>query len=78
MASASFGGKKWRRELDAVFMVGIRIPNGLLTPHRRGNWRNFGRIWRSLADITVRQNIQLHWVTIENIPDLLERLHELD
>src|SRR5207244_1630206 len=26
------------------------------------------------ADITVRQNIQLHWVTIEDRPDLLETL----
>ncbi len=29
---------------------------------------------RDTADITVRQNIQLHWVTIEDLPDVLELL----
>ncbi len=29
---------------------------------------------RGVADITVRQNIQLHWVKIEDLPDLLEQL----
>ncbi|MGC2324535.1 MAG: hypothetical protein WA463_18015, partial [Terriglobales bacterium] len=29
---------------------------------------------RGVADITVRQNIQLHWVQIEALPELLERL----
>jgi sulfite reductase (ferredoxin) len=29
---------------------------------------------RGVADITVRQNIQLHWVTIEALPDILDRL----
>ena len=29
---------------------------------------------RGLVDITVRQNIQLHWLRIEDLPDLLEQL----
>ena len=29
---------------------------------------------RGIADLTVRQNIQLHWVTIEALPELLEAL----
>jgi sulfite reductase (ferredoxin) len=29
---------------------------------------------RSVADITVRQNIQLHWLTIESIPEIMEAL----
>ena len=30
-----------------------------------------------LADITVRQNIQLHWVRIESLADILDRLREV-
>ena len=29
---------------------------------------------RGIADITVRQNIQLHWVTVESLPELIEAL----
>jgi sulfite reductase (ferredoxin) len=32
---------------------------------------------RGVADITVRQNIQLHWVTIESLPEILDRLHSV-
>jgi len=32
------------------------------------------RYAHGIADITVRQNIQLHWITIEALPDLLEAL----
>ena len=32
------------------------------------------RYARSIADLTVRQNIQLHWITIESLPEVLEEL----
>ena len=57
------------------FMVRIRIPNGAMTSkqlrtiaeltHKHAN---------GIADITVRQNIQLHWVTIEALPEVLDGL----
>ena len=54
------------------FMVRIRIPNGLLVSHQlRTLAEQAGRHARGVADITVRQNFQLHWVRIEDIPDLL-------
>ena len=57
------------------FMVRIRIPNGLLLSHQL---RTIGdltqRYARGIADITVRQNIQLHWVTIEALPQVMESL----
>ncbi len=30
-----------------------------------------------MADLTVRQNIQLHWVRVESLPDLFERLQSV-
>ena len=29
---------------------------------------------RNVADITVRQNIQLHWLTIESLPEIVDAL----
>jgi len=57
------------------FMVRIRIPNGLLTSQQlraiAGLSQNYAR---GIADLTVRQNIQLHWVSIESLPEVLEGL----
>ena len=57
------------------FMVRIRIPNGLLRSEQLRTIANLtARYANGIADITVRQNIQLHWVTIEALPDLLQDL----
>jgi sulfite reductase (ferredoxin) len=57
------------------FMVRIRIPNGLLRSQQLRIIADLTeRYARGIADLTVRQNIQLHWVTIEDLPDLLEEL----
>jgi sulfite reductase (ferredoxin) len=57
------------------FMVRIRIPNGLLSSRQLRMVADLTqRYARGIADITVRQNIQLHWVTIEDLPDLLDAL----
>ena len=57
------------------FMVRIRIPNGIMTS---GQLRAIADLTRrhanGIADLTVRQNIQLHWVTIEALPEVLEGL----
>ena len=56
------------------FMVRIRIPNGLLSSEQLRTIAELTRRdARGIADITVRQNIQLHWVTIEALPELLVR-----
>ncbi|MDE3136661.1 MAG: nitrite/sulfite reductase [Acidobacteriota bacterium] len=65
------------REGRAVprFMVRIRIPNGLLFSHQLRTVAELaGRFAHGQADITVRQNIQFHWIEIEALPELLESL----
>jgi sulfite reductase (ferredoxin) len=61
------------------FMLRIRIPNGLL---RSEQLRTIARLTRQYArgtaDITVRQNIQLHWITIADLPAVLEELWRVD
>jgi sulfite reductase (ferredoxin) len=57
------------------FMLRIRIPNGLLRSDQlRTIARLTRRFARGTADLTVRQNIQLHWVTIEDLPEVLDEL----
>jgi sulfite reductase (ferredoxin) len=72
------GGKNGEGNATQYFMVRIRIPNGLLTSEQARELAAISEDYgRGVADITVRQNIQLHWVTIENIPDLIERLQRI-
>ncbi|HEX8186267.1 MAG TPA: nitrite/sulfite reductase, partial [Blastocatellia bacterium] len=61
---------------DGFFMVRIRIPGGELTPIQLRTIAELSNAHgRGLADITVRQNIQLHWVRVEDLPDILDRLN---
>ncbi len=63
---------------DGYFMVRIRIPGGDLTPAQLREIANLADEYgRGLADVTVRQNIQLHWVRIESLPDIVERLQAI-
>jgi sulfite reductase (ferredoxin) len=69
------GGKNGEGKALPFFMVRIRIPNGLLTSNQTRAIAGLAeRHARGVADITVRQNVQLHWVTIESLPEVLETL----
>lgn len=69
------GGANGEGKSIPYFMVRIRIPNGLLSSEQA---RVIGDLseqhGRGVADLTVRQNVQLHWVAIESLPEVLERL----
>lgn len=60
---------------DGFFMVRSRIPGGELNPQQL---QTLGKIavehGRGLADVTVRQNIQYHWVRVESLPVILDEL----
>src|SRR6185437_633363 len=69
------GGKNGEGKALPYFMVRIRIPNGLLQSHQLRTIANVTEKYaRGSADLTVRQNIQLHWVTIQDLPELLDGL----
>ncbi len=71
------GGKNGEGLATPFFMVRIRIPNGLLSSAQVRTVAHLAeRYARGVADITVRQNVQLHWVTIESLPEVLESLWE--
>ncbi|WP_438485311.1 nitrite/sulfite reductase [Streptomyces sp. S186] len=60
---------------DKYFMLRVRIDGGRLTV---AQLRAIGEVSeqyaRGTADITDRQNIQLHWVRIEDVPAIWEKL----
>ncbi len=63
---------------DEYFMLRIRLDGGALTTDQLrliGELsRDFGR---STADITDRQNVQLHWVRVEDMPEIWRRLESV-
>jgi sulfite reductase (ferredoxin) len=69
------GGQGGEGRALPCFMVRIRIPNGLLRSEQLRVIADLTlRYARGIGDITVRQNIQLHWITIEALPEVLESL----
>jgi sulfite reductase (ferredoxin) len=73
------GGKGGEGKALPYFMVRIRIANGILQSSQlRAIAELTQRYARGTADLTVRQNIQLHWVTIETLPEIIEALWACD
>jgi sulfite reductase (ferredoxin) len=69
------GGKDGVGRALPFFMLRLRIPNGLLRSEQLRTIADLTRRFaRGTADLTVRQNIQLHWITIESLPQVLEEL----
>jgi len=69
------GGRGGEGRSVPYFMVRIRIPNGALAAHQlRAIADLAARHARGVADLTVRQNVQLHWVTIADLPVVFETL----
>ena len=64
-----------RKQTPGYFMLRLRMSNGILTSQQvrciAGISQEFGR---GVGDITTRQNIQLRWIRIEDVPEIFERL----
>ena len=60
---------------DEYFMLRVRIDGGALTTEQL---RVIGQISvdfaRGTADVTDRQNVQLHWIRVEDVPEIWRRL----
>jgi sulfite reductase beta subunit-like hemoprotein len=58
-----------------TFMLRIKVPSGILTPHKL---RTIGalsrRFGRDEAELTTRQNVQLHWITLPDLPEVFATL----
>jgi sulfite reductase (ferredoxin) len=63
---------------DRYFMLRVRIDGGQLTSEQLHVISYISRRYaRGTADVTDRQNIQLHWIEIENVPEIWELLESV-
>jgi ferredoxin-nitrite reductase len=71
-------GVFFRKPTPGHFMMRVRIPNGVATAEQlralAAITREYGR---DVIDITTRQQVQLRWMTIADVPDILSRLHRV-
>ena len=63
---------------DEYFMMRVRFDGGVADPAKLRAVGEISRDYaRSTADFTDRQNIQLHWIQIENVPTIWEKLRSV-
>jgi sulfite reductase beta subunit-like hemoprotein len=59
-------------------MQRIKLPGGLLTADQADCIAGIADDYaRGVAHVTTRQDIQLHWIELDNIMDMYDRLHEV-
>ena len=64
-----------RRPTPGHAMMRIRMPNGVVSaPQIRLLAQLTRESGRTIADITTRQQLQLRWVTVDRVPDVIARL----
>ncbi len=69
------GGTGGEGRAVPFFMVRIRVPGGQLRSDQLRTIATLAeRHARGSADLTVRQNVQLHWVSAEVLPEVLDEL----
>ncbi|MYF89046.1 MAG: ferredoxin--nitrite reductase, partial [Boseongicola sp. SB0676_bin_33] len=65
----------YRKQTPGYFMLRMRISNGVLNSSQLRAIAEISRdCGRGVGDFTTRQNIQLRWITIEEMPAIIEKL----
>jgi ferredoxin-nitrite reductase len=72
-------GVFFRRQTPGHFMMRLRIPNGIASAAQLRTIAEIsGEFGKGFADITTRQQIQLRWFTINDVPEIWRRLKSVD
>ncbi len=75
---AKWYGLYTHRHEPGFFMLRLKIPGGVLTAAQlKGIAQITSEQNRDFADITTRQDIQLHWVAVKEVPAVLGALNQL-
>jgi sulfite reductase (ferredoxin) len=70
------GGSGGEGKATEYFMMRIALPNGILTSAQLRVIADVTKKHaKNLADITTRQNIQLHWLTIKDLVEVVDALN---
>ncbi|MFQ5951734.1 MAG: nitrite/sulfite reductase, partial [Candidatus Geothermarchaeales archaeon] len=60
-------------------MVRVKVPGGVMTPEQVEKLADVSEKFSiGSAHVSTRQNIQLHWVNLDDVPEALKSLHEVD
>ena len=71
-------GVFFRKPTPGHFMMRVRMPNGVASAPQLAELSAITRMYgRDVIDITTRQQVQLRWMRIEDVPDILDRLHRV-
>ncbi len=63
---------------DGHLMMRVRIPSGILNTEQVRTLAQISRDYgRNLLDVTTRQAVQFHWLRVEHLPDIFERLEKV-
>ena len=69
------GGVGGEGKSTEFFMMRVGLPNGIVSSAQARVLAQIAKQHgRNLADITVRQNIQYHWLTIQSLPEIIDTL----
>ncbi len=63
---------------DGHFMMRVRINTGIMTSDQARALADIAHLYgKDLMDVTTRQAIQFHWLKVENLPDIFNRLEQV-
>jgi ferredoxin-nitrite reductase len=66
----------FRKPTPGHFMMRVRLPNGIASAAQVRELAAITRQYgRDVIDVTTRQQVQLRWMTIADVPDILDRLY---
>lgn len=70
-----WAGVYQQKPRDGHFMMRVRINTGIMTTEQARAIAEIASLYgRKLVDVTTRQAVQFHWLTVENLPDIFKRL----
>ncbi|TCP54666.1 ferredoxin-nitrite reductase [Tumebacillus sp. BK434] len=70
-----YGIYQQKPKTDPYFMMRVKIPGGMLTYEQAVVVAELGnKFGRGLVDVTTRQAIQYHWLQIQDMPEIFDRL----
>ena len=62
-----------------AYMLRVNVPYGSLTSRQLRKFAHIARTYdRDFGHFTTRQNIQFNWIKLEDVPDILEELAEVE
>ncbi|NMO96685.1 nitrite/sulfite reductase [Paenibacillus lemnae] len=73
-----WAGVYQQKPKDGHFMMRVRINTGIMTTQQARALADIAKVYgRDLVDVTTRQAIQFHWLTVESLPDIFKRLEDV-